>query len=272
MITEVNAKTAGGQLLNLPFESTLTGYFISEIEGLGPVKADFASSRYASMDGEYYQSSRRGARDIRIRLEFDPMKDGEPIEDLRTSLYRFFMTKSPVELEFSTSSGVSATINGYVEECMPAIFTRDPAMDISIRCFTPDFFSESETTITGQTVNTTESIVVPYSGTVETGIVFEIAPAQTMSDFVIVHTLPFGGESSMEFNSGLSAGERLLIDTNPGKRRAVKYAATSEASVMYGVSPTSKWVMLSPGENRIRVVSSVSSPYTIRFHERYGGL
>ena len=70
--------------LGKPEES---GFLITSIDGLGPVKANINTTNKSGMDGSKYNSAKRENRNIVIHLKF--ISDGtETIEDIRDD-YKF---------------------------------------------------------------------------------------------------------------------------------------------------------------------------------------
>src|SRR5688572_21495938 len=117
MLNKVEVLNSVGDLLSLPFDNSANGLVVEEIEGLGPVTATMSSSKRALIDGAVYQASRRETRNIRIRLGLEPNYSEMTVEELRQSLYAFFMPKSEITLTFYSSLGPDPEIVGRVESC-----------------------------------------------------------------------------------------------------------------------------------------------------------
>lgn len=273
MITQINARTPGGQLLSLPLEDVSNGYIVSEVEGLGPVKATIVTAKQSAVDGVFYQSASRDLREIKIKVELEPDFIVNTVQTLRDRLYTIFMPKSPVLLEFLDSDGRVATISGRVETVEPVIFTATPTIEINVLCFKPDFIDGATTIINGSTVTTTQNVSVNYLGTSSSGFKFTIKPARSLTDLTLVHTAPDGTESYMEFNYPLAANDTLTITTTPREKAVTKLSGGVLTSVLYGLSPLSPFPQLQPGQNYIRVVTAGATvPYTVEYAAKYGGL
>lgn len=273
MITQINARTAGGRLLNLTLDDISDGYVVSEVEGLGPVKASIISSSYATLDGVVYQAATRGQRDIKIKIELEPDYTTQTVESLRLNLYSFFMPKSKVNLEFISDTGMVGTTSGRVESCEPVIFTDTPTVEVLVSCFDPDFIDPTAVVVNANTVSTTANTTVEYSGSSPTGFRLVFTPNRIISDLTLWHTDIDGVQQSMEFGAGLAAGDTLTITTTPGAKSALKLASNVLSSVMYGITPVSAWPQLQPGTNYIRLVTAGAAlPYTIDYFRKYGGL
>jgi hypothetical protein len=273
MLTKVEVRNIAGALLTLQLEDILNGFIVEEITGLDPVKAVLVSSGFAGLDGVQYQSSRREARQLTFRIGLEPDYGTESVESLRRTLYSFFMTKAPVNLRFYMSDGLTIDIDGRVETFESPLFVKEPAVDITLLCFDPDFYDSVPVVLSGSTVSTTTDTLITYPGTVETGILFTLNVDRTLSEFTIYHRAPDGITRSLDFSGSLAAGNVLKISTIVGAKGATKTVTGVESSVLYGVSPQSNWIELQPGENHIRVYAvGAAIPYTITYTKRYGGL
>ena len=274
MLTRVEVRTNQGNLLNLSLENGNNGYQIDEIEGLDPVKANLVSSSFANQDGEQFQSSRREKRQLKFKLIYEPDFVNNTVRDLRHNLYNFFMPQSDVSLRFHDSLGSYVDIWGTVEEFDSPLFTDDPAADITLLCFNPDFIDPNPGTASGvSTADVTAFDTVNYFGTVDAGILFTLNLDRDISSFSIVHTAPDGKINQLDFQYALLAGDKLIISSLPGAKGATLVRGSTETSVLYSVSPQSAWIRLKKGANKIRVaIAGTGIPYEIRYITRYGGL
>lgn len=281
MLTSVEARTRQGTLLKLPLDDVLNGYIIEEIEGLGPVKATMVTSSNANEDGVQYDSSHREPRDIVLKIELEPDYVETTVKNLRDRLYAFFMTNREVFLRFIDTDDPDKDIVGRVETCEPAIFSREPRMDISIHCFNPDFVIPAPITLTGATVETPTDPVtgdslstdIEYDGTVDTGIVLTVDIDRTESTFTIYNEGPDGILQQLDFSAPLVAGDKVRISTVAGAKGATLTRVGADSSVLYGVNPTSKWIELQQGTNKFRVqATGTPLAYTLEYLTRYGGL
>lgn len=272
MLYKVEARNPQGDLFSLQFDDISDGYIVEEIGGLDPVKATIVSSSFAQQDGTHYQSSRRENRNITMKVQMDPIDDGS-VESLRERLYDFFMPKMPVSLRFYRDSGLTVDIDGRVESCEAPLFTDEPEANISIINFNPDFVDMTPVVVTGLNTSNATATNVDYKGSVNTGIVLVVSVAHTMSDVTIYQTTPSGQLYTMEFAGSLVAGDVLTISTLNGNKYATLTRAGVDSSVLYGISPQSKWLELEKGINAIQVYATDGgSPATITYLSRYGGL
>lgn len=275
MITKVEVRNSQGDLLSLTLSDPTPGLLIQEIGGLGPVKANLVSSSFARLDGETYQSARREARDISFKIDLRPDYVTTSVSDLRDYLYEFFMPKAQVFLRFFRSSGLYVDIGGKVETFDPQIFTEEPQVDISIRCFNPDFIDPNPVVLEGSTVSDNTDTLINYTGTIETGILFTLNVDRDLSEFSIYHTPPDGSLRTLEFATPLPlvADDVLQISTIPGSKFVILTRSSSESSLLYGISPQSNWIEFIRGTNAFRVYAEGAAiPYTVQYTNKYGGL
>lgn len=272
MLNSVEVTNSQGSVLLLPLDSE-EGIIVEEIEGLDPVKATLVSSSFATKDGADYHSSRREPRNLKFKFGFEPDYSRETVRDLRKQLYNFFMPKTEVNMIFRHDDNLNVTIRGYVEELGNPLFVQDPAADISLMCFDPDFIDLTSVVFNGLTTAGSGEETISYPGTVETGFVFTLLPDRDVPTFTIYHRQPDGKLRSMDFTYPLLTGDVLKISTIVGSKYALRTRAAVEASVLYGIPPQASWLELKPGDNHIRVYAEgVPVPYTIEYVTRYGGL
>jgi hypothetical protein len=273
MLYKVEARTPRGDLLTLPLDDISGGYIVADIQGLDPIKATVTTTKFANARGAAYQSSTLPERNIILSLEYDKFHE-DTVEVLRNRLYPFFMSMQEVRLRFYMTSGLTVDIDGYSESMDSPLFVQDPKVDISIICPLPDFIATTPTVISGMSTSNTSARTVTYDGNAPVGMVFRVAVAATTTDITFYHTTPDGNLYSMEFSGSLIAGDVLTISTIEGDKYAILTRAGVESSVLYGISPQSKWLELTHGDNLIRAyaTSSPGSPVTITYTGKYGGL
>ena len=273
MLSMVEIVSNQGTLLTLPLDGISNGLLVEDIQGLGPVKATLVSSSFARLDGQQYQTSRRDTRNIKFTIGLEPDYITETVSSLRQRLYGFFMTKTQVKMTFHTSEGQQYNISGRVETCEPSLFTQEPAVDISVICFNPDFYDPTPIQITGLSVADSTEIIGVYEGTVETGIKFTLNVDRDVSAFTIYHRPPDDSLYTLDFATPLMAGDTLFINTMAGEKEATLTRNNNDSPILYGISPQSKWLELMPGDNSLRVYAEGTGiPFTIEYINKYGGL
>lgn len=280
MLSKVEVITTQGTKLVLSLIDIGNGYVIKDIGGLDPVTATIVSSSFAQKDGTQYQSSRREARNITLKLGLDPR--GVPRE-LRKQLYSFLMPKSEVVLRFSMDEEdgeVPVVIYGRVESFESQFFTKEPEVDISIMCFDPDFIVPEPTVLTEYADWDGTPMPIEYEGSVETGIQFRLEVNRNLSSFTIENTPGDGIPRVLTFTYpgvSLIAGDVLDISTVTGNKYVLRTRNGLTESILYAVTPYSDWVNFYPGLNEFRfnvdyVSGYLPMAYRIEYTTRVGGL
>lgn len=273
MLNEVEVLTAQGNLLTMVLDDISDGIAIQNIDGLDPVKATIVSSSFANLDGTQYHASRREDRNIKLKLGLEPDWAIENVSDVRQRVYNYFMPKTALALTFRTSEGLDVDISGRVESCESALFSAEPAMDISVICFDSDFVDPVPVVIAGATVDDTTNIDIEYGGSVETGVTITLEIDRTLTEFTIYSVSSDGILRQMDFAAAMENGDTLTIVTTPGNKSAMISSGGSPTSILYGVSPQANWIELQPGTNTFRIYAEGDPiPYTVTYNNRYGGL
>jgi len=258
-IIKVEVTNRQGSLLTLPLEDISGGFIVKDIQGLDPADATLVSSNFAAMDGEEYQSSSLEKRNIRFQLEYNPdFGTNQTIRDLRKQLYRYFMPKSPIVLKFYMTDGLIVEIAGRVETMEAALFTAEPAVDISIVCFKPDFINPTPVVLTGLLTSDTSPQVFTVDGTEDTGIELTLTVTRaTMSDFTVYHKPPGSNVQTLDITAALVLNDVVKIDTRPGSKAVTLTRSSVTTSILYAKSVQSVWTTLESGANEIRVYTLV---------------
>jgi len=274
VLTRVDVSTPQGDLLSFQLDDEEAAYLIQNIDGLDPVKATITTTAFAGVDGVQFQSARREARSIVITAGLNPNPLTDTVRGLRNRLYAFFMPTTKVDLTLYDDEGPTVTISGVVEDAPSPLFTQEPAMNISITCPTPDFLAAAATHIgDGMTTSSTSGRTVSYPGTSKTGTVITLNVNRTMSDFTIYHQPPNDDLRQLDFSAPLVAGDVLTISSVTGDKGVTLNRGGTVSSLLYGKSPQSSWIELSPGNNVITFYATGAGvPYTLDYVARYGGL
>jgi hypothetical protein len=273
VLDKVEITNSRGNILSLPMEEDEGGYQVAQIEGLDPVKATLVSTSFVGSDGEQFQSAKRPARNIKIKLDLDPDFDPKTYTDLRKDLYPFFMPKAEISLRFFLSSGLYLDIVGIVEEMSAPLFEQDPTVDISVMCYQPDFVDGRMVTVNGMSVNSNTNIEIDYPGTVESGTVITINFNRDVDEFTIYNMDEGGKLYQLDFSGELLDGDQLVISSLRGNKGITLLRDSVTTSFLYGRSAQSSWIEFVEGLNQFRVYAEGDPiPYVLTYVVRYGGL
>lgn len=273
MLTKVEVRNTAGQVLTLPLQDISGGYTLKSISGLDPVKASIVTSSFANRDGVEFESALRSFRNPVLKIGFAPDWIASTPKQLRDNLYKWFMTKKQVELRFYEDSGLVVTIVGRVESNDAPRFTSDPDATISIVCFLPDFIGMTTETVTASSVSDSTEVSVNYIGTEDTGFLFTLNVNRTISGFSLYARGPDNVQYELDFVASLVSGDVVKISTSAGSKYATLTRAGADTSLLYAISPSSPWLTLQPGLNKVRLqISGAAIPYTLVYTDKYGGL
>lgn len=231
--------------------------------GLGPVGADIITSALGMVDGEKYNGSRVGKRNIVLTVYI-----GGNIEANRIRLYQFFAPKSYVKLYYRNGSR-EVYAEGYVESNESNQFDVPAFNQISIICPRP-YLSAIEA-IVQDISNTVDMFEFPFSieesgtefstldgsgfanmhnsGDVSTGAIFRVFAQAEVVGPNIYNAIT---NEYFKLSGSLEAGDLLTINTNAGNKRLTITKSTGEVvNALHRRAPGSTWLQLSVGDNYI---------------------
>jgi hypothetical protein len=253
-------------------EDVTNGLYIEDIDGLGPVKATIASTSFANMDGAQFQSAYREARNLVFKLGLEPDYTTQTVQQLRNLVYRFFRPKTSISLRLFVDD-LELDTSGVVETCEPSIFSREPVMDISVICHNPDLIDLEEQTLTGDSVSNSDEELIEYVGTEDTGFIFTMTFDRDESEVTIYQRPPDEVTRRMDLSATFLTGDILTVSTVPGDRYVRVNRGGVVSSFLFAKSAQSPWLVLTEGDNYIRVYATGDPiPYEIKYMTRYGGI
>lgn len=236
MISNVEVRNSYGILLgNLPLaqRNSSIPYFIKDIEGLGPVKAEISYAETSISNGGVYQGARVGARNLVIKIGYRnkfKLSSGGSLAALRREVYKYFPPMQPVNLRFYNTIEGTVEINGYVEAVEPTIFSKDPEIQVSILCVKPYFQDIQDLVLTS---NSAEGFDLSKAGSAPSG--FHLKIHQT-NDLRAIYNLyiKVGYQPQMYLGNGklLPVGGILHFDTNEGSRNIYHMDGSKRTEMM----------------------------------------
>lgn len=270
MITGIIIKSMVGlELLSLPVGTKKDGsvFIVKNIDGLEAVEATISVLSSAPVDGDVYQDSRIGSRNIVMDVAY--CEDGlvhNDVSGLRRELYRLIPPKTQAMLIIQSSDMEDVSIFGVVESIDTAIFSKDPQVQISIVC--PDsVFEVSEESVQMGTVGQIEQM--NYSATGSSGFLFELFVRSVLKK-VVLET----AEQSLTYEGELLPGDVLTISTLKGKKYVRKRNPSGEVSVLKGLKNKNLDMAIN-SRNRYLTVKTKSgdkSTFRVSYSRNYVGL
>lgn len=252
---------------------------IKEITGLEPVNAAITSSEYSNMEGEAPGGVSVGKRNIVFTFGLNPDWATQTMEELRQELYKYFMPKLDVRLDFFSTHLPDVYIWGVVESMIPNMFSADPEIQVSILCLLPDFLAAAETVVASSVVNGTRTIDIEYAGTKPCGVVVKIDtnPANVSYTGNLNFDMTWVNTDEFDINGVTIDGTYYFeLSTVPGDKYVRKVTVANPAvytSLLNLVVGVPDWFMLYPGDNEFKLVATeTGQDLFITYRARYGGL
>lgn len=251
-----------------------SGLLITNIEGLGPAKADVNTTEMATNDGDIYNSARLTKRNIVMTLRFGW---APTIEQARHNSYKYFPIKRRVGLLIETDNRI-CEIHGYVESNEPNIFSPESETKISIICPDPYFYSVEENVLRFYSMESlfefpfeNDSLEEPlmemgsiqlkqeqtiyYTGDAETGVeisIHAIGPVENVTIYNMgtreVMKLDTGRLAEMT-GYGIIAGDDITISTIRGKKSVYLLRNGVRTNVINCLDKQADWFQLVKGDN-----------------------
>jgi len=281
MIKSVTVVNNLGESLKLVLSNPReTGIKVTGISGLGPPKATINKSKIAMVDGEIYNSSTVGGRNIVISTELLELPS---VEEVRIKTYQYFPIKKMVTLFFETETRI-ASVTGYVESNAPELFGEEPTQQISIVSTEAYFFdarpedgivrtkffsvlpafefpfsneSLTDPLLEFGTLENRLDREIFYPGETEVGMTITISAVGNVGDVIVYDP---DTQEAMRISSAklrtmtgstLTAGDVLTITTMRGNKRVILFRNGKYLNVRNALERTSVWLQLTKGTNRL---------------------
>lgn len=246
-------------------ELTLTNCDVCDvihIDGLNPPGASILTTKMAGTDGEEFNSSSVGMRNIVIELCLK-----SPIEKNRQKINRLFRSKRWVRFFYQNETH-DVYIDGYVETHENDFFTMKQKPQISILCPSSHFKNNADSVI--EFSNTQANFQFPFSISsegVELGIISRLTTAVIDAGDIetgctiklqatasnIVNPVFYNRTTQQFFgvNITMLEGDIVTISTNKGNKTVKLLRDGVETNIIANMSEGSEWITFAPYENEV---------------------
>lgn len=261
-------------------------YTVIHIDGLTPASANINSSVTGTSDGEKFNSSRVGVRNIVIQTIIN-----YPAEENRIALNMYFRPKHICRIYFK-NNGRNVYIDGYVETIECDLFELGQTMSISILCLQP-YFLDTEEIITSierisalfefpfsirvegipfSEVHDNETATIINSGDVDIGMIIELIANGGVTNPVI-----YNADTREQYGimTNMLDGDVIRINTNQGHKKIALIRSGAETNIIAQISESVDWFEIPPGENHFTYSADVGKELlTINFYtnNKYQGV
>lgn len=280
MIKKITVINEFGESIDITLADTepQTGLFITEIEGLGPPKADINTNDIATMDGSIFQYARSKSRDIKFKMLYITT-DGT-VEDARQLTYKYFPLKRKVTLVIETDNRF-LEIEGYVEENEPDIFSETSGTEITIRCpsawfkrYGPDGiqdiifsdihpkfefefedYDEMSPSIEFSTIEIKRENIIHYQGEADAGIIMSIY-AYDRFRFPTIYNNTTREKMTIDtdkverlIGSNIKFGDEIRISTHQNDKYIRFIRDGVSRNILNTLDKDADWFTIHPGDN-----------------------
>lgn len=278
MISEISSTTQSGDRLTINLtDPYASGIAVKEITGLGPVKADISTDRYALLDGAFLKGIRVGTRTVVLSL----IPWGDDIQLLRRKIYSYFSVGETVMLGVVTD-WVNVQSEFIVENCEPNIFSDREEVQVTLFGLDPywkaastqiqkvvgfndnaptfefPFWSNDTPRLKFGDMTNSSGKDIRYHGDAAAGIIISIEFSGDINNLVISNTT-YNETMSIARAGKFYADEKLVIDTRPGKKSILHQARGRQSYITGVLAPGSTWIKMHPGLNTIALQYSGGS-------------
>lgn len=269
-VTKYALSLFGSETIELPIfsASIMDKFILKSITGLGP--PDFAVNLGKTIyQTSAYQGNQPQQRQLVVLMGLNPnYAIGETVESLREILYGLIGTDESDALDFEVWNDDEqvAIIAGWVSKVEPAIFSKDPLMQITIECIAA-YFNAPNPVIVDLTTMSKVTLSFTNVGSIGTGFKLAITLTSALSSYQISNA--FG---HMNVTYGFHSGDQIIFDTRDGTRDVVRVRAGVSLSLIDMLDDNSKWLHVTRGLNAITMSSSAFNYNSFEYTPHYLGV
>lgn len=249
----------GASSVNFPiFGADPSGPFVLKgADGLGPTEVAVKMAR-TTLEKALYQGKSASLRQVTVVVGLQPNWDvGQSAEELRTILYGLLTPRynQLVRIEVMYDGVVQGYAQGQVSKLEPAMFTKDPAVQIVVECDYPYLLDPN--TIVQEPVQSTvggiRGFTVENEGTAPAGFLAGFILRANVGNSLIFSDEDPRGQLMQIDGINWVSGDRFVIDTRAGGRGVYRGAGGGAlVSVLNNMNASvSEWLQLYGGDNTL---------------------
>jgi hypothetical protein len=228
------------------------GYILKAAAGIGP--PDFLSIVEGfDVNGVPIIDSVPDKKEIVLRIGFRPSV-GQSIQQLRSDLYKY--VSRSILLSLMDGSETTAQISCYIQRLEPVHFSKEPELQITLKCNTGYFVAPGSVPIPLATLDTPTPVISYSEGDAPTGIdiTFTVLLGEE-SGFMISNygKLWYSGNTPVDnqfiVTYPFDIGDVIHINTSPDERKITLTRASVDYDLAGYISAGAVWPKLYPGVN-----------------------
>lgn len=276
MINKVVITNRNGEILTIDLADVEpeSGLFISEIKGIGPVKASINMTDLATQDGAKYNSARAEKRNIVMSVIYLC----DDAETARLLTYKYFPLKQPITFHIETTNR-KAEVTGYIESNEPDIFKEEANAQISIVCdsayfkdvgdygvqeipfsdivslFEFEFSDDSSPSLEFSSIEIKRENIITYNGETDTGIIMSLYALGPFTNPIIYNNETLESlkidttKVQSIIGSAIKAGDEIRISTVRNDKYIILVRDGKSYNILNALDKDADWFTLHPGDN-----------------------
>lgn len=234
-------------------------FVLKGADGLGPVEVTVRMGKTV-LEKAIYQGKSPTLRQVNVVVGLQPNWDvGQTAEELRTILYGLLTPRygALVRMEVVSNGVVQGFAQGQVSKLEPVLFTKDPAVQITLDCdygylLAPNLVVQQPVQ---SSVGGIRGFTVDNDGTAPAGFIMGVTlRANVGTSLVLSDNNPLGMKFQVDGINWVS-GDRFVLDTRPGSRGVWRGPAGGAlVSALNNMNAAvSEWMYLYPGDNLLTI-------------------
>lgn len=228
--------------LNLDSSAGENGYILKDTQGLDPPDLISIVEGYDDL-GNPVMGSIAEKREIVLQIALNP-RLGQTYSSLRDSLYKFI--NRSVYVNLMHDSLIIAQATGYIPNCEVVHFSKEPDIQMTIKCEEGEFSSPSGIGIPFSDIGTIQPIINYEDGTAPTGLDLQFTVTANKADGFNI----FNNEGLwFEVGFAFLIGDVVTISTQQKNKRVSLVRGGLEYDLAGYINGGAVWPKLYPGVN-----------------------
>ena len=249
------------------------------IKAVVGLDADEISPRYYGVSGnnslKYYNLMLQ-RRTIVLRIELSPsFAENQTYSDLRDRMYKMIASSRTgnVDLQFKNENVVQATTLGFVSKFEAPHSTETPEIQITIECEDPMLKGPTGIVVDVEGFDPGITTITDNVSTAPHGFQFEMEFSGSPGSFVIQDPRDYGWKFEITPSGGFESGDVMYFSSEAKNKYLYIIRDSVKIQLADGLSYTSVWPILFPGDNLFEVESSAELTWrSITYYPTYWGV